>query len=240
MNATTGAYATNGITVAGTGGAGDGLNQLSTPNGLPDELPGAGVAGITVDQSGDLFAYDTGNLRVMEYTGNPSTGAYSANGTVVYSESGSNNSEQGGVAVDAHGNLFVDSNLTSAVVYEIAAATTPPTAPTVSGITPTSGPAAGGTTVTVTGSNLTGGSVSFGTAAATGVSCTASSCTATSPAGSGTVNVTVTTAGGTSSTSAADQFTYQAAPPPAPAVTAVSPASGPAAGGTMVTVTGTT
>ena len=35
--------------------------------------------------------------------------------------------------------------------------------------------------------------------------------TADSPAGTGTVDVTVTTPGGTSATSAADQFTYIAA-----------------------------
>ena len=59
--------------------------------------------------------------------------------------------------------------------------------------------------------------------------------TATSPAGTGTVDVTVTTPGGTSATSTADQFSYVAAP----TVTAVSPTSGPAAGGTSVTITGT-
>ena len=40
---------------------------------------------------------------------------------------------------------------------------------------------------------------------------------------------------GTSATSAADQFTYEAAP----SVTAISPAAGPLSGGTTVTVTGT-
>ncbi|HEY2306943.1 MAG TPA: IPT/TIG domain-containing protein, partial [Streptosporangiaceae bacterium] len=59
---------------------------------------------------------------------------------------------------------------------------------------------------------------------------------ATSPAGTaGTVDVTVTTAGGTSALSAADQFKYRAEP----TVTGVSPASGPTAGGTVVTITGT-
>ncbi|MGP0108407.1 MAG: IPT/TIG domain-containing protein [Acidimicrobiales bacterium] len=231
VNSTTGVYAANGITVAGTGGSGDGLNQLSAPAGTL-----GGVGGIAVDQNGDLFANDTGNFRVMEYTGNPSTATYSASGTVVHSEPADNWPEQGGVAVDAHGDLFFDSNLTSAVVYELPAASTPPpAAPTLSGITPASGPAAGGTTVTVTGSNLTGGSVVFGSTAATNVTCTASSCTATSPAGTGTVNVTVTTSGGTS---AAEQFTYQAAPPPVPVVTGITPATGPAAGGTVVTLTG--
>jgi hypothetical protein len=58
----------------------------------------------------------------------------------------------------------------------------------------------------------------------------------TAPAGSaGTVDITVTSAGGTSSTSAADQFTYVAAP----TVTSVSPISGSTAGGTSNTITGT-
>ena len=46
------------------------------------------------------------------------------------------------------------------------------------------------------------------------------------------MDVTVTTPGGTSATSSADQFTYMA-------VTGISPAAGPLAGGTSVTITGT-
>ncbi len=86
-------------------------------------------------------------------------------------------------------------------------------APVVSGISPSAGPTTGGTAVTVSGSNLTGGSVTFGSAAATKASCTASSCTATAPAGTGSVNVTVTTPGGTAT--AAQQFTYQVQTAPA-------------------------
>jgi heme-binding NEAT domain protein len=115
----------------------------------------------------------------------------------------------------------------------------PPPAPVVTKISPTSGPAAGGTVVTVTGTNLASGTVKFGTNSATSVTCTATSCTATSPAGTGTVDVEVTTTGGTSAASSADKFTYNPAPPPAPVVTAISPTSGPAAGGTVVTITGT-
>jgi YVTN family beta-propeller protein len=109
--------------------------------------------------------------------------------------------------------------------------------PTLTGISPASGPPTGGTTVTITGTNLAAtSSVSFGSTAATGVSCTATSCTATSPAESaGTVNVQVTTPGGTSATSSADQFTYAAAP----TITSVSPPSGPPAGGNQVTINGT-
>ena len=110
-------------------------------------------------------------------------------------------------------------------------------APTVTGLSPTSGPAAGGTLVTITGTNFTGASVvDFGTTVATDVTVVSSTeITADSPAGSGVVDVTVTTPGGTSPTSSADKFTYIAAP----TVTGLSPTSGPAAGGTLVTITGT-
>ncbi len=109
--------------------------------------------------------------------------------------------------------------------------------PTVSAVSPSSGATTGGTTVTVTGTGLADATaVDFGTRSAAIISDTATTVTVTSPTGSaGTVDVTVTTAGGTSTTSVADQFTYVVAP----AVTAVSPGSGPIAGGTTVTVTGT-
>jgi uncharacterized protein len=92
----------------------------------------------------------------------------------------------------------------------------PPPAPVVSGIVPASGPGTGGTVVTISGSNLAGGTVTFGATATTSMSCATDSCTATSPPGTGTVDVTVTTPGGTSAASAADQFTYQATALPYP------------------------
>ena len=85
------------------------------------------------------------------------------------------------------------------------------TAPAVTSITPTSGPAAGGTSVTITGTNFTPSTaVHFGNVAATAVTVSGTtSITATSPAEpAGTVNVTVTTPAGPSSTSTADEFTY--------------------------------
>jgi hypothetical protein len=115
--------------------------------------------------------------------------------------------------------------------------TTAPPPPTVTSVSPTSGPTSGGTSVTITGTALTGATgVKFGSAAATNVSVNSdTSITATSPAGqAGTVDVTVTTVGGTSAANAGDQYTYVA---PAPTVTIVNPKSGPA--GTPVTVSGT-
>jgi uncharacterized repeat protein (TIGR02543 family) len=92
----------------------------------------------------------------------------------------------------------------------VAAAIKPVPAPTVSSLSPTSGTTAGGTPVTITGTNLTGATaVSFGGTPATSVvAVDATTVTCTSPAGSGTVDVTVTTPGGTSATNPSDQFTY--------------------------------
>ncbi|WP_174990110.1 IPT/TIG domain-containing protein [Pandoraea aquatica] len=110
--------------------------------------------------------------------------------------------------------------------------------PTVSNVSPSSGPTGGGTTVTISGANFVVGSttVKFGTTTATGVSVSsASSLTAVAPAGTaGTVDITVTTAAGTSATSLSDQFTYVAPP----SLLNTSPSSGPTAGGTSVTLTG--
>ena len=82
--------------------------------------------------------------------------------------------------------------------------------PTVTGVQPTNGPPAGGTSLTITGTNLTGATaVKFGSANAVRFRVkSASSITAVSPAGTGTVDVTVTTPGGTSAISTADLFTY--------------------------------
>jgi serine/threonine protein kinase len=117
--------------------------------------------------------------------------------------------------------------------------TVPVPAPTVTEVKPDSGLTNGGTTVTIVGDNLENATgVSFGGAAATIVSNSDETITVTSPAGSaGTVNVTVTTPGGTSATSSADYFTYTV-PVPAPTVTEVKPDSGPAGGGTTVTIVG--
>lgn len=94
--------------------------------------------------------------------------------------------------------------------------------PTVTAISPTSGPSTGGTAVAITGTNfISVTAVRFGATAASFVVNSATSMTATAPAGSaGTVDVTVTTASGTSATSAADRFTYVAGPPVANNVSA--------------------
>ncbi|WP_327683258.1 IPT/TIG domain-containing protein [Kitasatospora sp. NBC_00458] len=98
---------------------------------------------------------------------------------------------------------------TAAATFDYTGAAPPaPPAPAVSGLTTSSGPAAGGTQIYVQGSNLANGTVSFGGVPATRYSCGPALCSATAPAGSGVVDVTVTTAGGASAPVVADRFTY--------------------------------
>jgi CSLREA domain-containing protein len=86
--------------------------------------------------------------------------------------------------------------------------------PTVTAISPNIGPATGGTVVIITGTNFTGATaVDFGSiSAADKAVLSNSTITAISPPGIGVVDVTVTTLGGTSATTPADQFTYTVPP----------------------------
>jgi hypothetical protein len=108
--------------------------------------------------------------------------------------------------------------------------------PSITRLSPKSGPAAGGTSVTITGKHFSEVSaVRFGAASAASFTVNSTgTITALSPAGtSGVVDVTVTTSTGTSAIVAADRFTYAA-----PVVTSLSPHSGPKAGGSSVTIGG--
>ncbi|AUH39082.1 IPT/TIG domain-containing protein [Streptomyces sp. CMB-StM0423] len=107
--------------------------------------------------------------------------------------------------------------------------------PQVTGVTPASGPTAGGTTVILTGTGFTGATaVGFAGAPATSFLVnSATQITAVTPAGAaGAAVVTVTAPGGTS---APDAFFFYAAPP---ALHNSSPAQGPTAGGTVITLSG--
>ena len=88
----------------------------------------------------------------------------------------------------------------------------------------------------IKGSGFTGATaVDFGGDAATNVVVDNDSLmTCASPAGSGTVDVTVTTPAGTSALSSADRFTYTVAP----IVSGFEPSDGLDAGGTTVTISG--
>jgi plastocyanin len=123
--------------------------------------------------------------------------------------------------------------------------------PAVASVGPSSGPAAGGTSVSIAGSGFaSGATVSFGSIAASSVSvANATAITAVAPAGSaGKVDVVVTNPDGQTGR-LAEAFTYVAqnppsppSPPPpgpsAPTLNGVAPSSGSTAGGTAVTLSG--
>jgi S-layer homology domain/IPT/TIG domain len=149
------------------------------------------------------------------------------------------------------------------------APTTPPASgathqplPAVVGITPSTGPSAGGTTITIAGSGMAGATqVTFqpndsGTGQ-NGLNCNASALPAakivlvsdsqvvavTPAVGTPDANlcsedVVVTTPAGSSPIVWQDRFLYLARAPKAPTVASVSPQGGPASGGTRVTIAG--
>ncbi|MFK4791795.1 IPT/TIG domain-containing protein [Microbacterium sp. ZW T5_56] len=106
--------------------------------------------------------------------------------------------------------------------------------PVATSISPNTGPTAGGTPVTITGSNLDGATeVLFGGVPATITSNTPTTVNVTTPPhAAGSVPVIVTTPGGTS---ASLIFTYIAPP----TLTGLTPNVGPVGGGTSVVITGT-
>ncbi|WP_123679475.1 IPT/TIG domain-containing protein [Curtobacterium sp. PhB115] len=135
--------------------------------------------------------------------------------------------------------VTTDSGVSDPLTYTYNPA--PAGAPTLTALDPDNGPVAGGTVVTVTGTGFTDDS----TVSVDGsdpitpdsVSDDGTSLTFTTPAhAAGDVPVTVTNGAGTSEPLT---YTYVAAPAAVPTLTALDPDHGPAAGGTVVTVTGT-
>ena len=83
-------------------------------------------------------------------------------------------------------------------------------APKVTSISPSSGPKAGGTSVTINGTGFTGATtVRFGSVSAMFALKSSTKIVAVAPAqAAGTRDIQVTTPGGVSATSSADRFTY--------------------------------
>jgi IPT/TIG domain/Autotransporter beta-domain len=109
--------------------------------------------------------------------------------------------------------------------------------PTVTAIAANSGTTAGGTSVTITGTNFTGATAAtIGGSPATFVTVVnATTISAATPAhAAGAVSVTVTTPAGTGT--GTSLFTYVAQPP---TVSGISPNSGTTLGGAAITITGT-
>ena len=207
--------------------------------------------------SGEHFTYEAAPTITKVTPGaGPTTGATTVTLTGTGFVSGATTVTFGGTVIPAGSVTFVSSTQIkvsspshAAGTVTVKATTTGGTsasgehfiyeaAPTITKVTPSVGPTGGGTTVTITGSNFVSGAttVTFGgtvipAGSVTFVSTSRIKVSAPSHAAA-TVTVKATTAGGTSGSG--EHFTYEAAP----TITKVTPAVGPIAGGTTVTLTG--
>ena len=239
------------------------LTQLASPNQCVMTEPVAagcslakglgGTLGVAISPEGDnLYASGAGSHAEAAFARNTNTGALTLLAEpyeCVTSDSsgcGAGSNEAAGltgarrVTVSPDGtNVYLAGQGSSAIV-ELSRTFTP----AVSAISPNSGPEVGGTAVAVSGSGFAAGAtVAFGGRPASGATInSAGSITAISPPGSGTAEVTVTNAAGTSAATAADRFSY-ASPPqnvvPAP-VLAHTGNIAPVSGSVLVRLPGST
>jgi autotransporter passenger strand-loop-strand repeat protein len=232
-----------------------GVNEIDTISGNPNANVHAPIFGYgtSATSAADKITFNNGTVSLQSIIvtpGNPSvalgnspaftaTGKFSDNSTQTLTTGITWSSSNSAVAtINGSGTattLAAGMTTIMASVSGISGSTTLTVTavsalPTVSGVSPASGPAAGGTTVTITGTNFTGATrVSFGGTAATGFHVNSTtSLTATTPAGSAgqSVDITVTTAAGTSATNESDRFSFTASTFPPPAHLHATPGNG--------------
>jgi hypothetical protein len=185
-----------------------------TSNDTPVDITGTGFTGATAVDFGTTaatsYTIDSGN----EITASPPGGSGPVDVTVTNPDGTSTASSNSDYSYDP--------------------------VPAVTSVAPDAGIPGGGNSVNVEGTNLMGATtVAFGTNATTNITVDTSSqlTVNTVPAGTvgSTVDITVTTPGGTSAVNrSADGYTYE----DEPTISSMNPHSGPVAGGTVVTITG--
>lgn len=197
-----------------------------TPDGTSTVFAGSGVAGyldgqgtsaklnspyyLAVDPSDNVYFTEAGSpfhIRKITPGGLVST-VLNANTTGSLDNDGqvAQVASSGGLVTDKVGNLFVadvNSNRIRKVTF----------APTITAVTPATGPAAGGTTITITGTGFMAGStVKVGDSAATvtSINTAGTQIVATTPAGTGNSSVTVSLASTPQFTTYLNAFAYAA------------------------------
>ena len=154
---------------------------------------------IIINSEQMLVTAVAGNVLTVVRGYNGTTAAAHVSGAGVY------------LSYDQRGYAITPTTLTTPDIGAYQTTGTAPATPTVISVSPNSGPLAGGTSVTITGTNLQNATkVYFGGIAGTIVSNSGTVIVATTPAEvAGTVDTTVTTVGwDASATSAADHYTY--------------------------------
>jgi hypothetical protein len=206
------AFPFNGSTFATTPSAQGSVTNQIFPGGIltlsaNGETPGSGVLWATVATSGDaennppvpgaLYAFDAANVATELW-----------NSTMNATGDSFGNFAKFVPPLVANGRVYVATWSNQVAVYGLTGAAPPPT---LTGVSPGSGPTAGGTSVTLTGTNFaSGATVSFGGAAATSVVVVnATKITAnTPPHKQGSVSVVATNSDGQNGTLSAG-FTYR-------------------------------
>ena len=228
---------TSGVYSVVTGGSG------SFTIAFPGNTSGAGSGSVSPTLNGAVGSVSGGTSVVINGAG--FTGATAVHFGATAATSFTVNSATQITAVAPAGTGSVDITVTSStastsVIVPADDTFNYVTTPTVTGLTttatPAGGPTGGGTQVTVSGTSFDKVSaVDFGGTPATSFLLNGlNSITAVAPAGTGTVDVTVTTGLGTSATGSADQYAYN--PTLAAAAGSAAYTNSP---GTSVPVTGT-
>jgi len=209
-------------TLYGTSGAFSPFTYITPPNITSiSQLTGSTAGGTNITITGTNF---TGATSVT-FDGLAATSLSVVNSTTITCITPARSAGAVGIIVTTGGG---PSGAFSSYTYIIPAS--------ITDISPSSGGTAGGTSATITGTNFTGAtSVTFGGLAATSLTIVNSTTiTCITPARSaGAVGIIITTGGGPSG--AFSSFTYI----PPPLITSILPLTGSTAGGTSVTITGT-
>ena len=185
----------------------------------PDEGPAAGGQTVTIEGTG------LANVSAVKFGGSVGGGLVEVSATKIEVETPSHAAGTVDVELTTPGGTATSTN-----AYAYFAA------PTISSVSPDEGPAAGGQTVTIEGTGLANVSaVKFGGSVGGGlVEVSATKIEVETPShAAGTVDVELTTPGGTATSTNA--YAYLAAP----TVTGVVPDEGPIAGGNAVAIEGT-
>jgi YD repeat-containing protein len=206
------------VTVGGQASTGVAFTVTSAPS-ITSLTPNTGAVGSSITIAGGNFGGSQGNGGV-KFNGTAATiTSWSASSIVATVPAGATT---GNVIVTAAGGVA-----SAGKSFTVTAA------PSITSLTPNTGPV--GSSITIAGSNFGGsqgnGSVKFNGTTATITSWSASSIVAVVPAGATTGNVVVTAAGGV----AASGVTFTVTP--APSISSLTPSSG--AIGSSVTIAGT-
>ncbi len=230
ITATTPAHAAGAVNIVVTtpGGSGTGSNLYNYTAPAPTVTAVAPNSGSTAGgTSVTITGTNLTGATAVTFGGTAAASFAVVNATTITATTSAHAAGAVNIVVTTPGGSGTGSNLYTYAVP----------APTVTAISPSSGSAAGGTSVTITGTNFTGATIVTlgGTATASFTVVNATTITATTSAHAvGTVDLVVTTPGG--SATRTNFFTYVSAT--APTVSAVTPGQGPSTGGTMVTITG--